>query len=248
MFDRSPLLQHVPGLIHGFTDREGGVSVGRYATLNMGSKWGDDVTSVAENLRRVGETAGFDGARLCRIAQVHGVDVHYAGQVDASTKGDGLWCRRGDGHVVGVLTADCVPIVVADIGGTVAAVVHSGWRGTAAGIVRHAVSVLVANGVAAANLVAAVGPCISVDAFEVGPEVAEAFAGEFVRTEKGRPHVDLRRAVAAQLMASGVEAGHIDQVGGCTLREPKKWFSYRRDGAGIGQMLAFAGFHPGEST
>ena len=89
---------------------------------------------------------------------------------------------------------------------------------------------------------AAIGPCIELEAFEVGEEVAEAFPAAFVRREGvGRPHVDLVATVRAQLVAAGVPAGEICRVGGCTFAEPGRYFSYRRDGAGIGQMLAFIG-------
>jgi hypothetical protein len=238
MIDRA---DHLPaGLVHGFTDRRGGVSTGRHASLNLGRRWGDDPAAVAENYRRVGAAAGFDPADLRLARQVHGAAVVRAVDVVDGVEADAVWTRRGDGLVAGVLTADCVPVLLADADATVAAAVHSGWKGTVLDVVGAAVRAL---GVDPARLRAAVGPCIEVDAFEVGEEVAVQFPGEFVRRAgTPRPHVDLVAVVRAQLVAAGVPAGQISRVGGCTFRDPDRYFSYRRDGAGIGQMLAFAGF------
>ena len=242
MLDRAARLSSVPGLVHGFTDRDGGVSTGRYASLDMGAKWGDELDRVLENRRRVARAAGFDVAQLRLVKQVHGTAVVRAVEASDDAEADALWCTREDGVVVGVLTADCVPVLVADRKGRVAAAVHSGWRGTVAGIVPQTIATLVRAGVAASELVAAIGPCIERSAFEVGPEVADRFAAAHVDTSGARPHVDLVAAVRDQLQTAGVEATMIERVGGCTLAHPDRWFSFRRDGAGIGQMLAFVGF------
>ncbi len=241
MIDRAQALP--AGLVHGFTDRVGGVSEGRYASLNLGRRWGDDPAAVAENYRRVAEAAGFRGEDLRLVRQVHGATVLRARDVAAESEADALWVHRDDGPLVaGVLTADCVPILITDAAGTVAAAVHSGWKGTVADIAAATVRVL-SQVVAAGTLRVAIGPCIELAAFEVGDEVAAQFPEEFVRSEPGcRPHVDLVATVRAQLIAAGVPARAISRVGGCTFSDPGRYFSYRRDGAGIGQMLAFIGF------
>lgn len=242
MFARAALLPD--SLVHGFTDRQGGVSVGPHATLNLGKRWGDDPAAVAENLRRVAAEAGFRPGELRTIRQVHGRAAVRASQIGEGTEGDALWARASDGPVVvGVLTADCVPVLLADRAGTAVAAVHSGWRGTVLDIAGATVAALAADGVDPGELVAAIGPCIEVGAFEVGEEVAAQFAPELVRRELGpRPHVDLVAAVRAQLERAGVPKDSIERVGGCTVSDPERYFSYRRDGAGIGQMLAFVGF------
>lgn len=240
MIERAPGLP--AGLVHGFSDRLGGVSEGRYATLNLGRRWGDAPAAVAENYRRVAEAGGFRGETLRLVRQVHGAVVLRARDVAADSEADGLWVHRDDGPLVaGVLTADCVPLLICDTAGTVAAAVHSGWKGTVADIAGAAVRVL-AEQVPVHTLVAAIGPCIEVGAFEVGEEVAAQFDPAFVRRGLARPHVDLVATVTAQLVAAGVPAAAIFRVGGCTCSEPGRYFSYRRDGAGIGQMLAFIGF------
>ncbi len=243
MLDRSSKLDAVEGLVHGFTDRNGGVSEGRYASLNLGAKWGDAPEAVVENLRRVAAAAGFDPDALRLVRQVHGRDVVRASQASADTTADAIWCTRDEALVVGVLTADCVPVLLCDRAATVACAVHSGWRGTVAGIVTAAVETLREDaGAAPHDLVAAIGPCIEVGAFEVGPEVAAQFPDDLVDRSRTRPHVDLVGAVRRQLVDAGLRPENVDRVGGCTHANADRWFSYRRDGGGIGQMLAFIGF------
>jgi YfiH family protein len=242
VFARASLL---PGsLVHGFTDREGGVSSGRHATLNLGKRWGDEPAAVAENLRRVAGAAGFRPDDLRTIRQVHGRVAVRVTAIREGVEGDAVWARAGDGPVVvGVLTADCVPELLADRTGTAVAAIHSGWRGTVMDVVGATVAALADDGVDPGELVAAIGPCIEVGAFEVGEEVAGQFADQFVRRDLGpKPHVDLVAAVRAQLARAGVPKDSIERVGGCTVSDPERYFSYRRDGAGIGQMLAFVGF------
>jgi YfiH family protein len=247
MLERAAGIEALGGLAHGFTDRDGGTSEAGFATLNLGRKWGDDPTRVDENLRRVGETAGFRPADLVLVHQVHGASVLRARDVQPDSRADALWLHRDDGPgVVGVLTADCVPILLADVAHTVVAAVHSGWRGTVAGVVPAAVSALAAVGAEPWSLRAAIGPCIEWPAFEVGPEVAAQFPDRHVRTDGlVRPHVDLVGMVRAQLEEAGVPPSCIERVGGCTHAEPRRYFSYRRDGPRTGQHLSFIGFAQG---
>jgi YfiH family protein len=140
--------------------------------------------------------------------------------------------------------------LVDEVAGLCAAV-HSGWRGTVANIVAETVKELSARGASPVRVLAAIGPCISVEAFEVGPDVAAQFADAFVlpaNAARPRPHVDLRGCVRSQLLASGLVANHIEDVGGCTCLQPETYFSYRRDGAGIGQQLSFIGFSTPDSA
>jgi YfiH family protein len=243
MIERCRALAELP-IVHGFTTRRGGVSQGRYASLNMGGKWGDEPEAVAENVRRVAAAAGFDPEQIRRARQVHGAEVVRARDLDEETQADAVWCHRDDDPVVvAVLTADCVPVLLADREGRVACAVHSGWRGTVAGVVPAAVRALQSAGVEPQSLVAAIGPCIELASFEVGPEVAEQFESPFVdRDSDPKPHVDLVGCVRAQLRAAGLAAEAIERVGGCTFADADRYFSYRRDGKGIGQMLSFVGF------
>lgn len=238
--------QHFPrSVVHGFSTRVGGVSQGRFATLNLGSRWGDEPEAVAENFRRVAVAAEFELERLVCVRQVHGNVVLAADEIGPSSEADGLWCGRmrpDPRAVVGVLTADCVPILLCDRAATVVAAVHSGWKGTVANIAARTVETLIEAGVAAEDLLAAIGPCIEVAAFEVGEEVAQQFDARFVERDRGpKPHVDLVACVRAQLEHAGIPANQIERVGACTHANSDLYFSYRRDGAGIGQQLSLIG-------
>lgn len=237
---------HFPdSIVHGFSTRAGGVSVGRYASMNLGVTWGDEPEAVQENLRRLAQAAGFAPEQLVRVRQVHGATILAAHEVDATSEADAIWRHREHPgqHVVGVMTADCVPLLLVDRRARVCAAVHSGWRGTVAGIGAQTVALLHDQaGIDPADLLAAIGPCIEVDAFEVGPEVAEQFDPAFVlRRPDRKPHVDLVAAVRAQLEHAGVPRQQIERVGACTHANPDLHFSYRREGGQQGQHLAFIG-------
>jgi YfiH family protein len=234
------------GVRHGFSTRRGGVSTGRYATLNVGGKWGDDPEHVAHNRRRLAAAGGFDLAHLFTAKQVHGARVALVvgGTVPArvaETEAD-VVATAVPGAVVGVYTADCVPILIADDDGRVAAA-HAGWRGTVQGVAAAAVETLVSIGAHRERLRAALGPSICARCFEVGDEVAaefDALVPEAVfRFANARPHVDLWLANARQLVAAGVAPDAIDASPPCTMCEAERFFSYRRDGGNIGQHLSF---------
>jgi YfiH family protein len=243
MIVTSPVLR---GARHGFSTRRGGVSTGRYATLNVGGKWGDDPEHVAHNRRRLAAAGGFDWARLYTAKQVHGARVALVVEGTlpervAETEAD-VVATAVPGAVVGVYTADCVPILLADGEGRVAAA-HAGWRGTVAGVASAAVEALVSIGAVREQLRVAMGPSICSRCFEVGDEVAAAFdalaPSSVIRSEGKKPHVDLWEANRRVLVAAGVRDEAIDAAPPCTMCEPERFFSFRRDGGQIGQMLSF---------
>jgi YfiH family protein len=233
------------GTAHGFSTREGGVSQGPYATLNLGGKWGDDPAHVEENRRRFAVAGGFDREALFTARQVHGkrvitVDAAATPQAIAREEADALVSAR-PGVVVGVYTADCVPILLSDGEGRVGAA-HAGWRGTVADVAGATVAALVALGARPERLVAALGPSICARSFEVGEEVASAFARvtpEAVIRGPGRPHVDLWEANRALLQRAGLDPERIDAAPPCTHCDAARFFSFRRDGGSIGQQLSF---------
>jgi YfiH family protein len=246
MLIRSPLLE-AARVRHGFSTRTGGVSVGRYASLNVGAKWGDEPAHVEENRQRLARTGGFSWEALYTARQVHGarvaVIVEGTGREPvAATEADAL-VTVVPGTVVGVYTADCVPILYADGEGRVAAA-HAGWRGTVAGVASATVEALVSMGAERERLRVSLGPSICVGCFEVGEEVAAQFerlVPSSVHRTSGaaRPHVDLRLANRQLLMAAGVPETHIDAAPPCTHCERDRFFSFRRDGGQIGQHLSF---------
>ena len=184
---------------------------------------------VADRSReRVTRAAGLRAAPIVSVRQVHGAHVLLVAQElpDASAEADGLVSERGD-LLVGMHVADCVPVLIALADGRRVAAVHAGWRGVVAGVIPRALEVL-----GPGRFVAAIGPCLSVERFEVGPEVVEAFARigleRAIRARDGaRPHIDLRVAAAEQLAAAGVE--HVDSTDRCTWNDAEEFYSYRRD-------------------
>ena len=182
----------------------------------FGTKKGDDV-AIAKALK----LADRDWVR---VRQVHGHAVHLPGKGDSphsSCDADAV-VLRDTSQVTRILTADCVPILLAAADGSAVAAVHAGWRGLLSGVVTEAVDAL------ASSFVAAIGPCIGVKRFEVGEEVAERFDQRFVRRDLGsRPHVDLRAAVHALLHRLGAQ--RIDTTDRCTAENESEFFSHRRD-------------------
>lgn len=238
----SPLLSEL-GVCHGFTTRIGGVSDGKYATLNLGEKWGDAKERTATNLRLVAADAGFAPERLCQVTQVHSADIVELSDVDQGRlSADGMATASPLPLVLGVYSADCVSLLFADGAGRVAAV-HAGWRGTVAGIAANAVKTLCRLGAQPQRLRVAMGPSIGPCCFEVKDDVAARFrqvAPDAVYARQdGRLFVDLRRANRQFLLAAGVLPTHIADDPPCTHCDSERFFSYRRDGAGIGQHLAF---------
>jgi YfiH family protein len=233
-----------PGVAHGFTTREGGVSVGPLASLNLRRRPGETPEALTENWARV--LAALDErlevGSVALLSQVHGNAVVRvgagAGPLAAVAEADGaITTEPGVVLVVGV--ADCVPVLVASPGGV--AVAHAGWRGTVAGVVPATIAALAeATGDDPAAMTAAIGPHISAEVYEVGPEVVaglESAGLDLDRVtrpgQRGRPHADLGAAVAEQLRRSGV--GTVDRLGLCTVRDPR-FFSHRRDGEGAGRF------------
>ena len=210
-----------------FTDRNGGASAVPFDSLNLAAQVGDDLGAVQENRARVASAAGFDldGLRLAK--QIHGADVLEVGMGSGSVVGEAdVLTTAEDGVTIGILTADCTPVVVA--GRDRVAVAHAGWRGLVAGAVEAAVD-------AVGEVRAAwVGPSVRACCYEVGPEVIEAFK------ERGLPvagvdRVDPGGAAVVALRKRGVE--HIGRSIDCTSCDAR-YFSYRRDGL-TGRQGAF---------
>lgn len=230
---------------HGFTTRAGGVSLGTYSSLNLGDKWGDDPKSVEENLRRVSREGRFAREKLFVVEQVHGRNVitltGSEAPADVRTLQADALVTRAPGLALGVRTADCVPILLADPEGRVGAV-HAGWRGTAVGVVSAAIDALVELGANPERIVAAIGPAICARCFEVGDEVVAQFeqvAPAAIAREPGKKaHIDLAAANHLQLLDGGILPTNIWRSGRCTMHEPVDFFSFRRDGK-TGQQLAF---------
>ena len=211
------------------TFRTGGVSLERYASLNLGDHVGDDPARVAENRRRLLAAAGLP-AEPQWLSQVHGTRVRNLDQ-DALAEADACMTRRA-GTVGVILTADCLPVLLAASDGSVVGAAHAGWRGLAAGVLE---SVIDALGVPPAGLLAWLGPAIGPSRFEVGPEVREAFLAQdpaaldvFRPNDRGRYMADLPALARRRLNAAGLT--QIYGSGDCTHTDETRFFSHRRDG------------------
>lgn len=236
------------GFSHAFFTRQGGASSEPFDSLNFSIDVGDDPEKVDENLAVAGRELGVDPARILFLRQVHGTTVHavappHERSDTLSLQGDAVAAQ--DACVAcGVRVADCAPVLLADRSSGTVAAVHSGWRGTQQNVVRHTVRFLREYVDTPLDLVAAVGPHIETCCFEVGHDVAALLSraspvADTVRIgPRGRPHVDLRRILHAQLIEAGVRHDDIEHVRGCTVCQKNHFFSYRRDGQRSGRLLA----------
>lgn len=235
-----------PGVHFLFTGRGGGVSAAPYDTLNLGGTVGDDPAAVAENRRLTARACGLADGRLAWMRQVHGVAVRYAGVGSPGHEavGSGEFRAAGQplpeadasftnvpGLGLGVLVADCAPVLLADPEARIVGVAHAGREGMAAGVVTELLSAMSAAGADPARMHAVIGPHICGGCYEVPAELQDRIAGKVPEsgcvTRKGTPGVDVGAGVEAQLARAGVAAVASDPR--CTAETPSL-YSYRRDG------------------
>ncbi len=227
-------LRRIRGVRHMFLSRAGGVSKGIYAGLNCGLGSGDDRAHVAENRARAARAVGTAGDRLRTLYQVHSATVVDAETLDpdAPPQADALVCDR-PGLAIGVLAADCAPVLFADPSAGVVAAAHAGWRGALDGVVEATVDAMVARGATRGGISAAVGPCIGPQSYEVGPEFPAPFLEQDSRNDRfftertgsDRLLFDLPGYVQSRLASAGV--GSHEATGHDTYGD-ENFFSYRR--------------------
>ena len=230
-FVRSDALADVP---HGFFGRRGGVSTGDLASLNCGLGSDDDPALIAENRRRVAE-AVLPGAALTGLYQVHGnrcVVVDGETDLAARPEADAL-ATRTPGLLLGILTADCVPVLFADRQAGVVGAAHAGWKGALAGVTDATLTAMESLGAARANIAVAIGPCIGRASYEVDEGFVATFLTDdpanerfFAAGKPGHAMFDIAAYVAARLAAAGVR--RIAIGGHDTYAEAEDYFSYRR--------------------
>ena len=234
-------------LRHGFSTRVGGVSeVYGGGDLNLGFTQDDARQHVEANRARfVGEVYGGESARLVTVKQVHGVGVQVVRGVVDVAEADGMVTDK-PGVALGILTADCVPVLVADRRRRVVGAFHAGWRGTAAGMVGKGVEWMRAEyGSMPEDLVAAVGPSIGACCYAVGEEFRAHFAAELLPRREGGLWLDLWEANRQQLLAEGLAAEAVTVVGECTacarVGEGRKYFSHRAERGFTGRSMGVIG-------
>ena len=226
---RSALLD---GVAHGFLTREGGVSTGLVAGLNVGRGAGDDGDAVAEN-RRLAADAVLPGGRLVTVYQVHSPDCVIVtdpwDEQGERPHADALVTDR-PGLILGIVTADCAPVLFADRDAGVIGAAHAGWKGAHGGVIESTVAAMVQLGARRDRIVAAIGPCIGQPSYEVGEDFRANFAPEdaqfFIPGKAGHYQFALEHYVERQLRRAGV--GTIDPLGLDTYSDPQRFYSYRR--------------------
>jgi YfiH family protein len=228
---RSGLLEGVP---HGFFGRKGGVSKGPVAGLNCGLGSGDDLHAVETN-RRLAADALIPGAPIVSVYQIHSataVIVNDAAAYGERPQADALVTDR-PGLLLGVVTADCAPVLLADVEAGIVGAAHAGWRGATAGVTDQAIARMISLGAKIERIVAAVGPCIAKASYEVDQGFAERLLADDPGNERffgegpmGKPHFDLEAYIVARLAATGVR--RIEAMGLDTYALEDRYYSYRR--------------------
>ena len=246
-----PRWERYEGLLHGFMGRRGGKSSGSFAGLNVSYRVGDDSKIVSQNVCDMKLAVGIHDGRIVTMKQVHGDNVVEV--TDRSLKeageADGMVTRERE-IFLGVLTADCVPILFAAPEKKLLAAVHAGWRGTLAGIAEKTVRLFREKyGVPADKIEVALGPSIGACCYEVKEDVTALLIKErgnlaerSIGRRDGKLFLDLKRLNRDILQQAGVPPQQIYEVGPCTSCAPDEFFSYRREKRETGRQISFIGW------
>ena len=233
---RSPLLgARAGGVRHGFFTRRGGVSTGIFDSLNIGLGSTDSPEAVRENRRRVAAAMGVPAERLVTIHQCHSAEVVTVEDpfpIDSRPNADGLVTRK-PGVALGVLAADCGPVLFADTQAGVIGAAHAGWKGALTGILENTIDAMERLGARREHIAAVLGPSISQENYEVGPEYIQRFIGadednaRYFRDsgKSGHALFDLNLYTIDRLTRAGIKA---EALGRCTYAQEDDFFSYRR--------------------
>ncbi len=244
-------LTSLPLLCHGFCTRRGGSSPPPFDTFNCNAKPPGEDPNVRRNLETLLTDLNRHGTAVhaaVLLDQVHGAEFVDLDREPPPERINLLY-RRADacltsrkGLLLGVFTADCVPILMADRTGRFVAAAHSGWRGTAKNIAGTLIHALTTRGVDPAELHIGIGPAIAGACYEVGGDCLEAFATSphLVPTTNGKALLELSAVITEQCLAAGVPASQLSVYSGCSHCDREQFFSYRRDGSPVGCQLSFA--------
>lgn len=249
-FLTTPALGAVAGLRHGFFTRRGGVSDGPWAALNCSLSGQDDRDRVRENRRRAAAAFGLPLDALHGLTQVHGIavaDVGAAGWREGEGPPADAMVTRHAGVMLGIVTADCAPVLFVDAEAGVVGAAHAGWRSAVGGILEATMTAMMSLGATPERIAASVGPCIGQPSYEVGADLRDAVLAE--NAGNARFFADGQRALhwqfdlagycVARLRAAGA---HASALGADTLAEPERFFSHRRrtlaGGGPIGHQIS----------
>ena len=221
-------------IAHGFFTRKGGVSEGIYDSLNVGLGSDDEQDMIATNRQLVCQALGSEAEQLATVCQIHSADVVIVEQAITEDRphADAL-VTNVPRLAIGILTADCGPVLFADADAGVIGAAHAGWKGAMGGVLENTVLKMIKLGARRGNIVAALGPCISQANYEVGPEYLSTFLNAdmsnnryFILSEKeGHSMFDLTSYVVDRLLSSGINASSVNL---CTYQDEGRFYSYRR--------------------
>jgi YfiH family protein len=250
-----PLLQ--AGFVNAFSTRFGGVSKLPSSALNLGYFQGDEQENVAENRRRFLRAIGTEHARIITARQTHSTDrctIESQEQAQGPRPECDALLTRMTGALIGVQTADCLPILIGDTRSGAMAAIHAGWRGTAGRITERTVAdLMLGQGVNPRDCIAALGPAACAECYEVGDDVIDRYKKEFRYwrdlfinfKENGKAHLDIRAANVRQLGFCGFSEDRIHVADYCTMHQNELFFSYRRERTaqpgGVGRSLSVIG-------
>ncbi len=233
---RAPLLTDITTIRHGFFTRADGVSQGLYRGCNCGPGSADDPKAVTENRARVAAAVGVAPDHLVTLYQVHSATViPVTAPLTAPLPQADALVTATPGLALGILTADCVPVLFATKDGTIVGAAHAGWKGAIGGVLDNTVAAMETLGADRSSIRAAIGPCIGVESYEVGPEFPAPFLQQAASnrdffhpsaTRNGHWQFDIGGYVARQLQQLGI--GSVERVEQDTCTNEAEFFSYRR--------------------
>jgi hypothetical protein len=250
-----PLRCNSLGAPHGFFTRQGGVSDGPYASLNCSLSSQDSRDAILHNRASAARAIGGAPGGLIGLTQVHGSEVVHVTSPwapGAGPRADAMVTDRPD-IALGIVTADCAPVLFADTQAGVVGAAHAGWRGAVAGVIEATIAAMVQLGARPARIVAAVGPCIGQSSYEVGPDLREAVLARDPAHERffalGRREAhwqfNLSGYCSARLAAAGVRS--VDALDADTAADESRFFSHRRrtlgGGGPIGHQISIIALH-----
>lgn len=242
---KSDLLKEIKSISHGFFDRRGGESSGAFESLNVGINRGDDDAVVLRNRHSVSKSFGLDMRDMVILNQVHGSDVHVIDRENVEsykfTDINSAISKEGDaiitdipGVLIGVNTADCAPILLYGEGKTkMVAAIHAGWRGATARIIENTVSKM--NDLGCKTVLAAIGPCIHKNSFQVGSDISSVVDEKYLSTLEERAFFDMPQLIKDKLTALGVVS--VSSVDVDTFAN-ENFFSYRRQNGCCGVQFS----------
>jgi YfiH family protein len=235
-YKNSAVFDGLHGISHGFFSRHGGVSEGKYTSLNTGAGSEDNPDHITENRRRVAKAIGTSEPKLLSAHQCHSTDVIIADApwpIGERPKADAI-VSKTPGIACSALAADCAPVLFADPVNRVVGAAHAGWRGALAGITDKTIEAMEVIGAKRQHIIACVGPCIGPDNFEVGPEFVEAFLTDdqaskslFTPGKNDRSYFDINSYLIRRLLSQGI--ARAEALPDCTYAQNSDYFSYRHN-------------------